>query len=89
MTLRRRATRGNKRPHVERGRRRGNLPTPQAQKQNNPHTMRDKERKKGNALTEIARTEHRYVRPIVIINSEALLFPPFCGEKRSKKKSLS
>ena len=51
--------------------------------------MRDKERKKGNALTEIARTEHRYVRPIVIIKSEALLFSPFCGEKRSKKKSLS
>ncbi len=30
ISQRQRATRANKRPHVERGRRRGNLPTPQA-----------------------------------------------------------
>ena len=47
--------------------------------------MRDKERKKGNALTEIARTEHRYVRQIVIIKSEALLFPPL-NFSRSERK---
>ena len=34
---------------------------------------------------EAARTEHRYVRPIVIIKSEALLFPPFWSEATYNK----
>ena len=64
MTQRRRATRGNKRPHVERGRRRGNLPTPQAQKQNNPHTMRDKEHRYDTRRRQI------FLFPPLILRSE-------------------
>ena len=53
----------------------------------NLHQMPGYLTKKENVLTEIARTGHRYVQPMVIKRKKKELFPLyFCGVQRSRVK---